>query len=195
MLYSYKMIVDRGFAPNPFFGYLTLATCKPGIRKTKKIGDYVAGFTSAGMINDYKPGMEQMIYIMKISEKMSYEKYFNDPRFKRKIPSDDTAKTRAGDNIYHLVNNCYTQVKSKYHTSFADKQRDLTCHKVLVADEFYYFGDKPFCVDGFNIKKPSSQSAYGVLTKDETAVEILWNHLCVTYKSKRILGNPHHFDL
>nr|WP_269667332.1 hypothetical protein [Polaromonas naphthalenivorans] len=28
------MTHDSGFAPNPFHGTLTLATCKPGIRRT-----------------------------------------------------------------------------------------------------------------------------------------------------------------
>ena len=27
-LFAYKMTHDTGFAPNPFWGYLTLATCK-----------------------------------------------------------------------------------------------------------------------------------------------------------------------
>jgi hypothetical protein len=35
-LFTYKMTHDSGFAPNPFYDILTLATCKPGIRKTKK---------------------------------------------------------------------------------------------------------------------------------------------------------------
>ncbi|WP_198140678.1 Nmad2 family putative nucleotide modification protein [Polaromonas naphthalenivorans] len=30
----YLMTHDSGFAPNPFHGTLTLATCKPGIRRT-----------------------------------------------------------------------------------------------------------------------------------------------------------------
>src|SRR5712671_5339411 len=32
-LYSYVVARDFGFAPNPFFGVCTLATCKPDIRK------------------------------------------------------------------------------------------------------------------------------------------------------------------
>ncbi|MGE3595803.1 MAG: hypothetical protein AB7N70_09645 [Dehalococcoidia bacterium] len=42
---SYKMTHDTGFAPNPFWGCLTLATCKPGIRQTRGPGDWIAGFT------------------------------------------------------------------------------------------------------------------------------------------------------
>src|SRR5712692_10528871 len=42
-LYSYVVARDYGFAPNPFFGFCTLATCKPEIRKAAAIDDWVIG--------------------------------------------------------------------------------------------------------------------------------------------------------
>ena len=33
---------DYGFAPNPYFGYCTLATCKPVIRRCAGVGDWIA---------------------------------------------------------------------------------------------------------------------------------------------------------
>lgn len=45
-LYSYKMKHDNRFAPNPLFGVLTLATCKPAMRRNTKIGNWIAGWTS-----------------------------------------------------------------------------------------------------------------------------------------------------
>ena len=41
----YMYVVDRdfGFAPNPFHGVCTLATCKPAIRKGARVGDWVIG--------------------------------------------------------------------------------------------------------------------------------------------------------
>lgn len=38
-LYSYKMKHDNRFAPNPLLGVLTLATCKPAMRRNTKIGN------------------------------------------------------------------------------------------------------------------------------------------------------------
>ena len=32
-VHSYVVRYDSGFAPNPFYEYCTLATCKPNIRK------------------------------------------------------------------------------------------------------------------------------------------------------------------
>lgn len=43
--YSYIVARDYGFAPNPFYGICTLATCKPIIRKHCEVGDYVIGLT------------------------------------------------------------------------------------------------------------------------------------------------------
>ena len=42
-IYSYIVKRDYGFAPNPFYGYCTLATCKPVIRKHAEIGDIIQG--------------------------------------------------------------------------------------------------------------------------------------------------------
>ena len=42
-LHSYVVARDYGFAPNPFFGVCTLATCKPKIRSAAKLGDWVMG--------------------------------------------------------------------------------------------------------------------------------------------------------
>ena len=42
-LYSYILTHDTGFSPNPFFGYCTLACCKPDIRRVAKVGDWIVG--------------------------------------------------------------------------------------------------------------------------------------------------------
>lgn len=42
-LYAYTMTSDSGFAPNPFHGFCTLATCKARIRERATTGDWVLG--------------------------------------------------------------------------------------------------------------------------------------------------------
>lgn len=46
--FRYKIEHDYGFAPNPFHGTLSLATCKGPIRQNKnlKVGDWIVGFGS-----------------------------------------------------------------------------------------------------------------------------------------------------
>ena len=46
-MFSYVVARDFGFAPNPFFGVCTLATCKPKIRAAAEVGDWIIGTGSA----------------------------------------------------------------------------------------------------------------------------------------------------
>ncbi|MCK9156659.1 MAG: hypothetical protein M0P12_11250 [Paludibacteraceae bacterium] len=82
----YTMTHDTGFAPNPFFDYLTLATCKPQIRKSKNVksGDWIAGWSGKRL--QKKGEGKRLIYLARISEKISYNDYWNDKRFEMKKP-------------------------------------------------------------------------------------------------------------
>lgn len=42
-LYSYCIPCDDGAAPNPFEGVCTLVICKPRIRLTAEVGDWIVG--------------------------------------------------------------------------------------------------------------------------------------------------------
>lgn len=46
-LYAYAITRDFGFAPNPFHGVCTLATCKPRIRASANIDDWILGIGGA----------------------------------------------------------------------------------------------------------------------------------------------------
>ena len=100
-LFSYKITHDSGFAPNPFGHTLTLATCKPEIRRCKRVGDWVAGFTS-GELNGDPVGDERLVYLMRVGEKTLIRDYFWDPRFQDKIPNMKAKGPypKTGDNIY-----------------------------------------------------------------------------------------------
>lgn len=48
-LYSYIVKTDKGLAPNPFWGWCTLALCTPnhmGIKANQS--DWIVGFTNTG---------------------------------------------------------------------------------------------------------------------------------------------------
>ncbi len=75
-LYSYIVVHDTGFAPNPFWGYCTLAACTPnhaGIRA--KEDDWIIG-------TETKKKGNKLIFAMKISEILPFDQYYNDPRFR-----------------------------------------------------------------------------------------------------------------
>jgi len=46
-LYTYCIPFDDDAAPNPYWGLCTLVICKPVIRRTANIGDWIVGTGSA----------------------------------------------------------------------------------------------------------------------------------------------------
>lgn len=140
-LYSYVITRDFGFAPNPYFDYCTLATCKPQIRKTAKVGDWIAGF---GPANTSFKG--KLVVLICVNEKLSFDEYWNNTRFAPKKPIFNRSyKYAYGDNIYHHINDAWFQDLS--HHSNADGSfniknlnRDTAVDHVLIANEFFYFG-------------------------------------------------------
>lgn len=44
-VYSYIITHDSGFSPNLFHGVLTLACCKPMIRRSAEVGEVVVGLS------------------------------------------------------------------------------------------------------------------------------------------------------
>ena len=81
-LYSYIVARDYGFAPNPFYGTCSLATCKPLIRRKANIDDWVVG---TGAADNGLTG--HLVYAMKVTETMTFDDYFADPRFHEKNPN------------------------------------------------------------------------------------------------------------
>src|SRR5690349_13718477 len=113
-LHSYVVARDFGFAPNPFFGVCTLATCKPRIRSTAEIGDWVVG-TGSKTQNRHK----KLVYAMLVTEAMTFDSYWRDPRFQLKKPNLRASKKFAfGDNIYHRVpSTCRWRQENSHHSN------------------------------------------------------------------------------
>lgn len=142
-LFSYVVARDYGFAPNPFFGYCTLATCKPKIRKQAQVGDWVVG-TGSKRFNL----QGRLVFAMKVAEALSYEQYWEDPRFRRKRPNlQGSVKQAFGDNIYHRDSKTKKWVQENSHHSFSDGRpnpanvrHDTQEPRVLIASKFAYWG-------------------------------------------------------
>ncbi|KKN61490.1 hypothetical protein LCGC14_0521450 [marine sediment metagenome] len=140
LLFCHIEVRDAGFAPNPFWKYLTLANCKPAIRRKANIGDWVIGLSPSKEEN-------KIIYCMKVKEVMTFEDYYNDERFKIKRPIMNAKKDiyRKGDNIYPKINEGHIQLFSRHShkdgsTNMKNKIRDLSGINVLISINFYYFG-------------------------------------------------------
>lgn len=140
-LLTYVVARDFGFAPNPFHGYCTLATCKPIIRRVAQPGDWVIGTGSAS-----RKRAGRLVYAMKVAEAVSFDQYWADPRFKAKKPNLYGSKKQAfGDNIYfqqptgwHQENSHHSLPDGRPNT--ANITNDTQTDRVLVATEFVYWG-------------------------------------------------------
>lgn len=146
MLYSYVVTRDFGFAPNPFGKYCTLATCKPQIRATAMVGDWVIGTGS----DSQRCAMgNRLIYAMQVSEIMCFANYWNDSRFQYKKPvMNGSKKQKYGDNIYYFdeTQNKLLQVNSHHsledgEINIKNYQKDTGGKRVLISTNFWYFGE------------------------------------------------------
>lgn len=144
-LHSYVVRYDSGFAPNPFYGYCTLATCKPTIRKSAHVGDWLVGCGS----NDKKVRRGgHLVYAMRVTEIQDFRSYGSDPRFSMKIPCrTGSRKQSCGDNIYYRSNNDnHWKQRDSFHSKSDGSQnlqhteRDTSVDRVLISDDFVYFG-------------------------------------------------------
>lgn len=140
-VFSYKLVRDYGFAPNPFHGICTLGTCKPQIRRSAKVGDIIVGCGSVALNLE-----NRIIFAMRVSQKLSFQEYWDQEAFRMKRPNLRASKSLAyGDNIYHRDGENWIQEDS--HHSLAGGQlnagnlaRDTRSDNVLIGQEFVYWG-------------------------------------------------------
>jgi hypothetical protein len=142
-LHSYVVARDYGFAPNPFFGFCTLATCKPLIRATAERGDWVVGTGSKSRGRD-----GYLVFAMRVTDTLTFDEYWNDPRFREKRPNLQGSKKQAfGDNIYHHSASPRRWRQEDSHHSLPDGSmnrrnvvHDTQTDRVLISDDFVYWG-------------------------------------------------------
>jgi hypothetical protein len=144
-LYSYVVRYDSGFAPNPFYGFCTLATCKPLVRKSAQVGDWIVG---TGRADKKTNRGDHIVHAMQVTETMDFRCYDADPRFLRKKPMRQGGRKQScGDNIYFrdADNNRWLQ-RDSFHTNPDGSlkpehvTRDTGVDRVLISDKYYYFG-------------------------------------------------------
>ncbi len=139
-------VVDRdfGFAPNPFGGVCTLATCKPRVRSAASVGDWIVGMGGSRL-----NATGRAIFAMKVSEKLTFEDYWSDPRYKSKKPvRNGSLRTLIGDNIYSRNSQGGWQQADSHHSNadgsenIANLENDTQTNAVLISDNFFYFGNE-----------------------------------------------------
>lgn len=145
-IFCYRIDHDRGLAPNPFFNVCSLAVCKPDWRRAADVGDYVIGTSSHNQRNGGIGG--RAVYAMRVTEKMEFDKYWNDSRFMKKRPKmAGTRIKRCGDNIYHhdpLTGTWIQEDSMHCHAdglvSQGDLATDTSVDFVLLSTDYIYWG-------------------------------------------------------
>jgi hypothetical protein len=144
-IYSYVVRYDSGFAPNPFYGCCTLATCKPNIRYAAELGHWIVG--SASNDRGVRRG-GHLVYAMRVTETMTFDDYATDERFEAKKPfRRGSRKQSCGDNIYFRKKPAGAWCQRDSFHSHANGQpnprhveRDTSVNRVLISNNFIYFG-------------------------------------------------------
>jgi len=135
-LFSYVLAYEDGSAPNPWWGFCTLAICKPGIRRVAEVGNWIMG-TGSKSQHTY----QKLVYAMRVSEVVALEDYFRDARFKEKKPDlkNKDWRRHQGDNVYKKnADGLWTQLPGPREA--ANMEKDLRGKHAIISDHFYYFG-------------------------------------------------------
>lgn len=107
-IYRYILPHDTGMAPCPEGRFITLATCKPGIRRTAREGDWVLGFRPGSL----ERGL--MLWAGKVSEVVSHGDY-------------QRAHPQRSDAVYReLEDGQYERLLPDYHPTEEQLMRDLS---------------------------------------------------------------------
>ena len=98
---------------------------------------------------------------MRVTEYLSTEKYWHDPRFKKRKPNlFHNWETASGDNIYEPTGSGLWRQLNSYHShkdgtcNQNHVERDTKVKRILISDDFVYFGGEgprlpnEFCTGG-----------------------------------------------
>ena len=138
-------VVDRdfGFAPNPFHGCCTLATCKPGIRAKAQKGDWVIGMGGRRL-----RATGRCVFAMRVTACVSFNQYWRSAALQDKRPvRNGSRRMLVGDNIYHYDEDGAAWRQADSHHSNLDGtpnghnvRIDTQTNRVLLSYHFFYFG-------------------------------------------------------
>ncbi|MGN6226092.1 MAG: hypothetical protein ACTHNM_01560 [Dyella sp.] len=191
-------VVDRdfGFAPNPFHGSCTLATCKPRIRGSARTGDWIVGMGGSRL-----RATGHCIFAMRVGRILTFNQYWTAPEFRDKRPiRNGSLVMLVGDNIYHSDGKAWIQEDSHHSRSDGTPEpsnvaNDTSADAVLVSDLFYYFGNPApevprSILEAIGYKNGRNHRRIPMPSPGEKLVEWLTSN----FVPNRVLGSPFDFE-
>lgn len=142
-IYLYRVVNDTGYAPNFADKVATLAACKPQIRKTAAIGDWIIGLASKNL---YKDGTthknlprNNIVWCMQVTNKLTFAEY------------DTLCTSRLINKIPTRENGFRGDCQIKADGTFREGEHsagliahDLTGKFVLLGEKYYYSTNSEF---------------------------------------------------
>src|SRR6266699_4199623 len=124
-IFIYKMVADNGGAPCVVRNLLSLAICKPKIRKSAEKGSLIFGFGGKGYD-------ERLIYIARVTDKLEGQAYYQRKEYARRP-----------DCIYRVVGDrAVRKETARYHFQSDERKKDVGFHFengfVLLSKDFRY---------------------------------------------------------
>lgn len=145
-LFTYCIPVDDGAAPNPYWGVCTLVICKPVIRRTARVGDWVVGTGSRSVRG--RDLSRKVVYAMEVSSVMTLADYdaWTTAHLPAKIPDvkSPNLHCRVGDSIYDHSSPGRVQQRPGVHLS-GNRKTDLDGKNALLSLHFYYWVFRKSC--------------------------------------------------
>lgn len=198
-VYIYVVDRDYGFAPNPFHGYCTLATCKPRIRSTARVGDWVIGMGGQNLRATGK-----CVFIMRVTEKLTFDEYWASPIFLDKKPvRNGSNKMMVGDNIYHHESHSEEWLQANSHHSNADGsvnlhnlKKDTMTDRVLISQHFLYFGSNAPIIPSKLLDQIGYENRrnHRVFDAEDAQHLIDWFENSFHSSFNKVLGDPFDFE-
>jgi hypothetical protein len=109
-------------------GTLTLACCKPALRRHAAVGDRV--FSFAGKTNRFGAEPGTLVAAFQVDEAFSFDAYSRQEDLGAR---PDNIYRRDGPGPYRQV------AHALRHTSASDRRRDLSADRVLLSKQYRYF--------------------------------------------------------
>ena len=198
-LYTYCVRWDNGAAPNPYWDICTLTICKPAIRKSASVGDWIVGLGSTNSPIGNISG--HVVYAMQVTDIRSLWGYDIMCRasYPGKIPDLDSNdfRRRVGDCIYDYSKNSPPLMRDGVHDE-GNRDLDLSGENALISSHFYYFGDTAVELPE-NLKSLTHNQPGHKVRANQPYIEQFCEWIeNLGYEANRLNGNPQlmlEFDL
>lgn len=131
-VFRYVVTHFTGFAPCFEARVCTLACCKPSIRRSADVGDWVLGFAPS------RSGNARLLYAMRVDEKLDFNAYAIDPRFDGR-----------GDNVWRPDRRGGFRYAGSHgiHNTSKDQDKDVWRGKYVLVSHYY----RCFGTDGVDL--------------------------------------------